>query len=45
VTILREGRQQTLILQVDSKHKTGSLRRDEVVPVAAESSASPLPGN
>ena len=45
VTILREGRQQTLILQVDSKHNTGSLRRDEVVPVAAESSASPLPGN
>jgi serine protease Do len=40
VTILRDRKQQTLTLQVDSKHKTGSLRRDEVVPAAPEQQAT-----
>jgi S1-C subfamily serine protease len=32
VTILREGKQQTLTLQVDSKRKTGALRKQEPEP-------------
>jgi serine protease Do len=32
VTILREGRQQTLTLQVDSKHKTSELEMQELFP-------------
>jgi S1-C subfamily serine protease len=40
VTILRDRKQQTLMLQVDSKHKTGSLRRDDVVPVTADPPAA-----
>jgi membrane-associated protease RseP (regulator of RpoE activity) len=32
VTILREGKQQTLTLQVDSKHKTGELQMEEIFP-------------
>jgi serine protease Do len=33
VTILRDKKQQTLTLQVDSKHKTGELEMEEIVPV------------
>jgi membrane-associated protease RseP (regulator of RpoE activity) len=32
VTILRDKKQQTLTLQVDSKHKTGSLEMEELFP-------------
>ena len=32
VTILRDKKQQTLTLQVDSKHKTGALEMEEVFP-------------
>ena len=32
VTILRDGKQQTLTLQVDSKRKTGLLRKPEMAP-------------
>jgi len=32
VTILREKKQQTLILQVDSKHKSGALEMEELFP-------------
>jgi hypothetical protein len=32
VTILRERKQQTLTLQVDSKHKTGELKMEELFP-------------
>jgi membrane-associated protease RseP (regulator of RpoE activity) len=32
VTILRDGKQQTLTLQVDSKHKTGELELEELFP-------------
>jgi len=33
VTILRDKKQQTLTLQVDSRHKTGALEMEEVFPV------------
>jgi len=36
VTILRDGRQQTLMLQVDSKRKTGELRIKELFPAGDE---------
>jgi serine protease Do len=36
VTILRDGRQQTLTLQVDSKRKTGKLRIKELFPAGDE---------
>jgi membrane-associated protease RseP (regulator of RpoE activity) len=32
VTILRDRKQQTLTLQVDSKHKTGELEQEEIFP-------------
>ena len=39
VTILRDGKQQTLTLQVDSKRKTGSLRMQERTPAGDDSAA------
>jgi membrane-associated protease RseP (regulator of RpoE activity) len=35
VTILRDKKQQTLTLQVDSKHKQGELEQEELFPVCA----------
>jgi len=32
VTVLRDRKQQTLTLQVDSKHKTGELEQEEIFP-------------
>jgi len=34
VTILRDGKQQTLTLQVDSKHKSGEMKMEELFPDA-----------
>jgi S1-C subfamily serine protease len=39
VTILRDGKQQTLTLQVDSKRKTGSLRMQERTPAGDDAAA------
>lgn len=41
ITILRDRKQQTLTLQVDSKHKTGALRNNDASPVAPEQQATP----
>ena len=38
VTILREGKQQTLTLQVDSKRKTGALQKQEMAPAGEDAS-------
>jgi len=36
VTVLRDGKQQTLTLQVDSKRKTGALKKQEAAPAAED---------
>jgi membrane-associated protease RseP (regulator of RpoE activity) len=42
VTILRDRKQQTLTLQVDSKHKQGELECEEICPPVAESQVAEI---